>query len=146
MERTAHKQASKNRQQLLAFSKAIARLLEDIIATKTITKGTVYKQEKKCGNLNCKCTRGELHSTNVLSFSDEGRTHLIPLTKYSIFEFSKIKTQAQNYQQFRRTRAEIVRYFKLTISEINKLEQSLVVKVPPRKGENSGTGKRKREY
>ena len=130
---------------MLGIAKAIERLLEEILATKTIIKGTVYKQKKKCGNPNCKCARGKLHTANILSFSEEGRTRLIPLTKYTTNEFSKIRAEAQNYQQFRRARAEIVHYFKLLLGEINKLEQSLLLVVPARKGGDSGTGKNKRE-
>ncbi len=132
------KQASKSRQQLLQLSRAITRLCQRIVAAKTLTKGSIYKQKKKCGNTNCKCARGELHSTNILSFSEQGRTRLIPLTKYSIFEFSKIRAQVQNYQQYRRVRAEIVNYFNQIISEINKLEHSLLLEVPARRGEKSG--------
>jgi len=130
---------------LLGIVKAIERLLEEILATKAIIKGTVYKQKKKCGNPNCKCARGKLHTANILSFSEEGRTRLIPLTKYSTFEFSKIRAQVQSYQQFRKARSEIVYYFKLIMAEINKLEKSLKMEVPTKKGEDSGTEKRKRE-
>lgn len=146
MERAGREQASRSRQQLLGILKAIGKLLEDVIATRTIIKGTVYKQKKKCGNPNCKCTRGELHGTNLLSLSDEGRTRLIPLTKYSPFEFSKISSDVQNYQRFRKARAEIVRYFKLMISQINELERSLLVEVPPKKGGEDVPGKRKRKH
>ena len=129
----------------MGMAKAIERLLEEILATKAIIKGTVYKQKKKCGNPNCKCARGKLHTANILSFSEEGRTRLIPLTKYTTNEFSKIRAEAQNYQQFRRARAEIVRYFNLLLGEINKLEQSLLLVVPAKKGGYSGAGKKKRE-
>ena len=129
----------------MCMLKAIERLLEEILATKTIIKGTVYKQKKKCGNPNCKCARGKLHTANILSFSEEGRTRLVPLTKYTAIEFSKIRAQAQNYQQFRRARSEIVRCFKMLLVEVNKLEESLLLAVPAKKGGYSGTGKKKRE-
>ena len=145
MEKRTSLQTSKSRQQLLSYSKAISRLLEGVLSSRAILKGTVYKQRKKCGNANCKCARGELHTANILSFSEEGSTRLIPLTKYSLFEFSKIKNQVERYRQFRRERAEIVRYFKLIQEELNKLEKSLTMTIPPPKGGASGTGKRNGE-
>ena len=145
MEKRTFLQASKSRQQLLSYSKAISRLLAGILTSRAILKGTVYKQRKKCGNPNCKCALGELHTANLLSFSEEGRTRLIPLTKYTLFEFSKIKSQVEQYQQFRGARAEIVQYFKLIIEELNKLEKSIRMTIQPPKGGDSGTGKRNGE-
>lgn len=130
-------QSSKSKQRLLVLSKILADLISKIIGAKYITKGTIYDQKKKCGNKNCKCSRGELHSTKVLSFSEQGKTHLIPLTKYPILELSTIETQVENYRRFRSNRAKIVNYFKLLIVEINKLEQNLMTELPGKKGEKN---------
>jgi hypothetical protein len=136
-------QTSKSRQNLLIYAKAINRLIEELMPIREIVKGTVYKQKKKCGNPNCKCARGELHTANILSFSEEGHTRLLPLTKYSKKELSRIKSRVEQYRQFRKSRAEIVYYFKLLLEEINKLERSLLLGVPARKGGDSGTGKKR---
>lgn len=147
MEKGAPKQASKSRQRLLNLSKTITNLASKIISTRFITKGTIYNQKKKCGNKNCKCSRGELHTTRVLSFSHYGKTILKPLTKYSIIELSKIEKQVQNYQRYRRSRAEIVHYFKLLIAEINKLEKNLLIEIAPKKaGGKIEQGKRNNRW
>ena len=66
---------------------------------------------------------------------------MIPLTKYSKTELFKIKNQVEQYRQFRKARTEIVYYFKLLLEELNKLEQSLLLGVPAKKGEKGGQKK-----
>ena len=129
-------QISKSRQKVLSISKTIADLSNKVLSTKIMTKGTVYNQKKKCGNINCKCFDGKFyHTTKLLSFSHYGKTVLIPLTKYTMFELARIEKQVRDYQQFRRIRAEIICYFKLLIAEINKLEKNLLTEVDSKKGD-----------
>lgn len=130
-------QISKARQRLRSFSRDLSSLLNTIINTNAITKDTIYNQKKKCGNKNCKCTRGKLHHTKILSLSHESKTRLIPLTKFTFIELSRIEHQVRYYQRFRRARAEITRYFNTLLAEINKLGQNLLIEVAPKKGENN---------
>lgn len=119
-------------------------LANTIIKTRDITKGSIYEQKKKCGHKNCKCYTGKLHTTKLLSFNEKGKTRLIPLTKYSILELSEIERQVKEYQRFRKGRAKIVENFKQIISEINKLERSLLIDVNTKKGKNNDKKKSKR--
>lgn len=135
MKRSA--QISRSRQQILALSKKTYQHLGQMLKAKGITKGSIYIQKKKCGNPNCKCAKGDLHRSKILSMSHQGKTRLIPLTKYTITEFVKINRQVKNYQSFRYNRAQIVHCFKLLIAEINKLEMNLLIEVP-KKGEFDG--------
>ena len=128
------KQTSITKQRLLSLSGELTGLVARILKIKYIAKGSIYDQKKKCGNKNCKCARGKLHSTKLLSFSHEGKTHLIPLTKYSIFELYRIEKQVKYYRQFRSYRARIVRDFKLFMEEVNKLEKGLLIEVSAKKG------------
>lgn len=136
MKRSAE-QISKSRQQILVLSKKIYQHLTQMISAKDITKGSVYIQKKKCGNPICKCAKGDLHRSNLLSMSHQGKTRLIPLTKYTITEVTKIKRQVKIYQRFRYNRAQVVHCFNLLMAEINKLEQNLLTEVP-KKGEADG--------
>ena len=128
-------QTSKSRQQILALSKKIYWHLTQMLSATGITKGSVYIQKKKCGNPNCKCAKGDLHCSNTLSMSHQGKTRLISLTKYTITEVAEIKKQVRSYQSFRYNRAQVVHCFKILIAEINKLEQNLLIEVPQKKGE-----------
>ena len=139
------KGTSKSRKRLLDLSRLIASLLAEVIETKPLTKGTICNLRRKCGNKNCKCAYGEPHSTKVLSSSHHGKTRLLCLTKYPVLELSKIERQVKSYQQFRRNRAELVHSFNMLLAEIKKLEQSLMVEMVPKKGENDAKRKGKRK-
>lgn len=136
------KGTSKSRKRLLDISRLLSSLLAEVIESKPMIKGTICDLKRKCGNKNCKCAYGKPHSTKVLSSSQNGKTRLLCLTKYPILELSKIERQVKSYQQFRRNRAELVHSFNVLLEEINKLEQSLMVEVIPKKGELNGKRKR----
>lgn len=140
---SSKKQASKNRQQLIRLSKTLPNQLENILSSKTLIKGSICEKRRKCGNPRCRCAHGELHSTKILSFSDGGKSHIIHLSKYSILELSEIERQVKEYQRFRKSRAKIVENFKQIISEINKLERSLLIDVNTKKGKNNDKKKSK---
>ena len=137
------KEPSKSRKRLLDISRLLSSLSAEVLVSKPMTKGTVCDLKRKCGNKNCKCAHGEPHSTKVLSSSPHGKTRLLCLTKYPILDLSKIERQVKSYQQFRRNRAELVHSFNVLLTEINKLEKSLMVEVVPKKGEFDGKRKRK---
>ena len=137
------KQASKNRQQLIRLSKTLPNQLENIISSKNLIKGSICEKRRKCGNPRCRCAHGELHTTKILSFSDGGKSHIIHLSKYSVLELSEIEQQVKQYQRFRKSRAKIVENFKRVISEINKLERSLLIDVNTKKGKNNDKEKSK---
>lgn len=130
--------ASFYRKQILNLLNQIKDLISIILSKNSLIKGTIYNQKKKCGNPNCKCVNGELHITKLLSFSDKGKTKLIPLTEYSYDELLKIKQKVKSYQQFRKSRAEIVKRFKLLIRYINELETNLKTEILIKKGEKDG--------
>lgn len=109
-----------------------------MLKAESMLKGSVYNRTCKCGNPNCKCAKGELHNTPTLSLSQDGKTQLVYLTKYSLAEKAAIKRQVKSYQGFRYNRAQAVSCFKELIVEINKLETGLLVKQPPKKGADNG--------
>lgn len=44
-----------------------------------IVRGSLITVKRKCGNPNCRCARGELHTNPGLSYSVGGKTHLLHL-------------------------------------------------------------------
>ncbi|OGF64712.1 MAG: hypothetical protein A2Y62_14765 [Candidatus Fischerbacteria bacterium RBG_13_37_8] len=122
---------SKARQNLLFLCSELERLVKQIVNSKEITKGTICEKRRKCGNQKCRCSKGELHITRILSYSHKGKSRIIHLSKYSLLELTKLEKQVKEYQQFRKSRAKIVAYAKLLIKEINQMEQALKVAVAP---------------
>ena len=42
-----------------------------------VLRGTISSIEVKCGNPNCKCARGERHSSNILTRKIDGKTKTV---------------------------------------------------------------------
>jgi len=140
-------QASEIRQKILSISKTINRYIESIISSNLVTKGTICEKKRRCGNAGCKCTRGDLHVTKILSFSHKGKSRIIHLSRYSDLELRHLEKRVRRYQQFRRSRAQIVYYFKLLITEINRMEQNILMEAAsPGKGGDNGSEEKKDRY
>ena len=131
-------QVSAIKQEILSIKQAISRSIESILSSNLVTKGTICEKRRKCGNKVCKCARGDLHVTKILSFSHKGKSRIIHLSRYSDLELRKLEKRVKEYQKFRRSRAQIVYYFKLLIKEINRMEQNISMEaaLPEKGGEN----------
>jgi len=119
------------KQHIEHLSREFSYHIQRILKAKDLTKGTVCIQKKRCGNPGCKCARGELHRAKVVSFSHEGKTRLIPLTKYSVIEIMRIEKQVRNYQLFRLNRAKVTRICKEMFRAFNTMEHNLLLEVQP---------------
>lgn len=143
MDKRRKGQASKIRQEILTISGTIANAMAEVIKARTLIKGTICQKVRKCGNPTCKCSRGELHETTILSFSDNGKSRIIHLSKHSAEELSRITKNVKEYQRFRKVRADIVYYFKQIIVKLNKLERTLIIEVSPAKGAEDDKGEKR---
>jgi len=129
---------SVTRQQVEKLARELSYHISRLLKAKTMTKGTIYIQKKKCGNPNCKCARGDLHTAPLLTMSHNGKTRNVPLTKYSLVERMEVEKRVKQYQKFRYNRAEAVRCYKELITAANTLEQSLLIEAATAK--KGGTG------
>src|SRR4030042_745937 len=71
---------------LSRLRQALRRLLQDLehslevaFGRSPLVKGNVYEMARKCGKPNCVCTRGGLHRSKVLSWSEGGKTRLFSI-------------------------------------------------------------------
>ena len=129
---------NRSKQKAQRLSAKLYKHLQKMLKAESIIKGSVYNRKCKCGNPNCKCATGQLHTTPTLSLSRDGKTRLVYLTKYSVTEKAQITRQVKSYQGFRYNRAQVVNCFKALMAEINKLETGLLVQRPPKKGADNG--------
>ena len=56
---------------------ALARL----VSQRGLLRGNLLQRRRVCGKANCKCTRGELHASLYLVFSDGGRLRQVFVPK-----------------------------------------------------------------
>ena len=117
-------------QDLSRLRLALQRLLTDlerslrVVFRRTpLVKGNVYEISRKCGKLSCACTRGKLHRSMVLSWSEQGKTRLLSIPPDRLAE---LREKSQRYLRFRRARArvsEICREMLVLLDRIEKLRR-----------------------
>jgi len=100
---------SKLRQTLVQFAGEIRPLVRSMISDKPVVRGSVYELKRKCGKPGCKCAKGELHPSMVLSD-----------------------------QQFRRARARLGEIHKKMLSIIDEMEAMRTEPMVPEKPGGGG--------
>ena len=110
---------SRLRQGLVRLRDELGRLLEIFLAREPLVKGSVYALRRKCGKPTCACTRGELHGTVVVSWSEAGRTRLATLPPG---RRGDLRASVRQYQRFRRARARLVKLHGEMLVRIDALD------------------------
>ncbi|MFQ5800724.1 MAG: DUF6788 family protein [Candidatus Hydrothermarchaeales archaeon] len=82
-------------------------------------RGSVYELKRKCGKPGCKCTKGQLHRTMVLSSSEKGRTKLRVIPHGFLLE---VKTKVQRYQKLRRSRQRLGEVHRKMLQVMDEME------------------------
>ena len=112
---------SRMRQSLLELAKEIEQLVHVFAERDVLVKGPVYEQRRKCGKPTCRCAKGELHSSMILSRSEDGRTKLMAVPSGHLKDLQLL---TERYQRFRRARARLGQIYKTMTSLIDQLEES----------------------
>ena len=122
--------ASRLRQTLRALLANYQRCLQELLPLRQLVKGSVYQLQTRCGNPSCHCAseEGPLHTSTVLSWSEQGKTRLRSLPPG---ERSRLRQSTEHYRRFRRTRAELVKLHRQMMSHVDRLEKTL--RLPPPK-------------
>jgi hypothetical protein len=84
-----------------------------------VRKGTVYELARRCGKPNCRCARGELHRSMVLSWSEGGRSRLESLKASQV---DRARSQTQAYSRLRRARARVVKIGREMVEILDRIE------------------------
>lgn len=114
---------SRLRQMLRRLLQNLDGSLEVAFGRSPLVKGNVYEMARKCGKPNCICTRGELHRSMVLSWSEGGRTRLLSIAPERLRE---VREKSEEYLRFRRARArvtEICREILVVLDQIEKFRR-----------------------
>ena len=112
---------SRMRQSLHDLAREIERVVLVFAERDVLVKGSVYEQRRKCGKPTCHCANGELHSSMILSRSEDGRTRLMAVRPGHLKDLQLL---TERYQRYRRARARLGRIYQTMISLIDRLEES----------------------
>jgi hypothetical protein len=119
---------SKLRQQLWRSQAAISRLLRRLARTQPIVQGSFYLLKRRCGNPHCRCARGELHESWVITRSQggKGRTFTVPVE-----DRARLRRLTQEYRQYIRGRALLSKRHAQILALVDQLAQERLEVWPP---------------
>jgi len=111
---------SRLRQALRQRLKDLESSLEVVFGRAPLVKGNVYEMARKCGKPACACTRGELHRSMVLSWSERGKTQLFSIPPGRLAE---VRQKSEEYLRFRRTRARVSQICQGMVALLDRIEK-----------------------
>jgi hypothetical protein len=110
---------SRLRQTLRRLLQDLEYSLEVAFARSPLVKGNVYEMARKCGKPNCVCTRGKLHRSMVLSWSEEGKTRLFSIPPERL---GKLQEKSREYLRFRQARARVTEICREILAVLDQIE------------------------
>jgi len=111
---------SRLRLDLQRLLKELGRSVKVVFGRKPLVKGNVYELSRKCGKPSCACTRGELHRSMVLSWSQRGKTRLLSIPPERLSELS---AKSEEYLGVRKARADVTVLYKQILTVIDHMEK-----------------------
>jgi hypothetical protein len=111
------------RAQLTQAQQQLSGLLEDCFGREPLLPGSFYVLRRKCGKPNCRCARGKLHESTVLSYRGQGRPQNISPPPEQI---DTLRTITDNYRRVRQARARLVRWQRQLLTLVDALEVARV--------------------
>lgn len=111
------------RSQLTQAQQQLPGLLEDCFGREPLLPGSLYTLRRKCGKPNCRCTRGELHESTVLSYRGAGRPQNISPPAEQI---DALRKMSDDYRRVRQARAKLVRWQRQLLALVNALQAARV--------------------
>jgi len=117
--RATREKVSRMRQSLPRLLNHMRRLVEPYFSDRPVIKGTVYELRRRCGKPGCKCTRGELHTSMVVSASEKGKTRLRGIPRGFLGE---VQEKVRRYQELRRARARLVAIHREMLRILDEME------------------------
>lgn len=110
---------SRLRRSLIRLSEEARRLIEPFLSDKHVIKGSVYELKRKCGKPGCRCTRGELHRSMVVSDSEKGKKSLRVIPRGFLVD---VRSKVHRYRKLRRARARLVEVHSEMLRVMDEME------------------------
>jgi len=111
---------SRLRATLQGHLKELRRILKVVFGRSALVKGNVYELARKCGKPNCICTRGQLHRSMVLTWSEGGKSRLVSIPSHRLADVNK---KSEEYLRFRRARARVTEMGREIVALMDRVEK-----------------------
>lgn len=92
-------------------------------------QGSFYLLRRKCGKPNCRCTRGGLHQSWVLTRSEKGKDKIYSVPKD---KQAPVRRRAAEYRKYQRARAALVKQQKAVLSLVDQMAEQRLILWPER--------------
>jgi hypothetical protein len=92
-------------------------------------QGSFYLLRRKCGKPNCRCAAGQLHTTWVLTRSEQGRDRLYVVPQD---QRAAVRRQAAEYRRYQRARAALGKRHHQMLAWVDRLAQARLQLWPPK--------------
>lgn len=110
---------SSARARALALAGQVRTLAESLVGREPLLPGSLYTLRRRCGKPGCRCTRGELHATPMLSYRGQGKPQNVTPRPG---ELAALRALTEAYQRFRRGRREWLRLVREMAAVFERIE------------------------
>ena len=111
------------RRQLTQAQQQLAAVLQDCFGREPLLPGSLYTLRRKCGKPHCRCARGELHESTVLSYRGQGRPRNISPAPE---QMDRLRQMTDDYRRVRQARAKLVRWQRELLQLVDALQAARV--------------------
>ena len=111
------------RAQLRQLQQLLTDLLEPALGRQPLLPGSLYTLRRKCGKPSCRCSRGELHESTVLSYRGSGRPRNVSPAPEDL---DALRTMTEHYRRCRQARAQLVRWQRQLLKLVDDLQAARV--------------------
>jgi hypothetical protein len=113
-------QLSQLRTKLHRTQEEISQVLEQFQGRRALLPASLYTLKRRCGKEGCRCARGQLHATTVLSYRGGEKPQTItPLAD----RIESLKAITDEYRRVRQARARLVRLQQQLLGIIDQIQQ-----------------------
>lgn len=115
------------RQRLWRQYRALAALLRTMTSQGQITPGSFYLLRRQCGKPSCRCARGHLHATWVLTRSEAGlhKLYSVPPQQRGL-----VRQRAANWRRYQRARARLLQQIAALVALADQIAEAQQVDWP----------------
>ena len=111
------------RSQLRQAQQLLSGLLEACFAREPLLPASLYTLRRKCGKPSCRCRRGELHESTVLSYRGQGKPRNLATSPEHL---PALRDMTDQYRRCRQARAQLVRWQRRLLDIVDALQAARV--------------------
>jgi len=117
------------RQQLWRVYAALPVSLRALQRDQPMVQGSFYRLRRKCGKPHCRCARGELHASWVITRSEQGQDRI-----YSVptDQRAQLRQWTAEYRRYERARAVLVKRHLKLVQLIDRIAELRLRPWPPK--------------